>query len=228
MAQDGYPSVFVVDSQNRPPIPPRLNQKRQRTGVAQTILVVLVCAALCGIIIEACFIYRLYQVESTTSASSSKLIGDEDVTTSHINHPRHITPSKPVAHLTDGQDVVHGQQIMAWSVIADPILYEMDYIDKHLVIQKEGYYYVYSKVYFLDNDIFHHSVEMHTKLLFGQSVPLLLSRKYSNGSNMKRSNSYLGGVFHFSKDDAIFVKVSNASKIVRHKSIENIFGAYMI
>ncbi len=111
---------------------------------------------------------------------------------------------------------------------ADPLLHEMDYKDKSLIVQKEGYYYVYSKVSFLDTDVFHHSVHVKTKLYIGKSIPLLSSRKYSEGSSKIRSNSYLGGVFHLNKDDALFVKVSNASKILRYKSFENIFGAYMI
>lgn len=117
---------------------------------------------------------------------------------------------------------------MAWSMDADPLLYEMKYRDKSLVIQKEGYYYVYSKVSFLDTGVFHHSVDLKTELFLGKSFPLLNSRKYSERSSKTRSNSYLGGVFHLRKDDALCVKVSNTSNVLRHKYFENIFGAYMI
>lgn len=117
---------------------------------------------------------------------------------------------------------------MAWSTDADPLLYEMDYTDRHLVIQKEGYYYVYSKVSFLDSDLFYHFIHQKTKLYSGKSITLLMSRKYSKKSNYMRSNSYLGGVFHLYKGDAVYVEVSNTSNIIRHKPFENIFGAYMI
>lgn len=117
---------------------------------------------------------------------------------------------------------------MAWSTIAEPLLHEMYYEDRCLLIQKEGFYYVYSKVSFFDTGAFYHSVEKKTKLYVGKSIPLLNSRKYSKGSSKLQSNSYLGGVFHLQKDDALFVKVGNTSKVVRHKSFENIFGAYMI
>lgn len=114
-------------------------------------------------------------------------------------------------------------------MIADPLLYEMGYKDGDLIIQKEGFYYVYSKVNFLDADVFHHAIELKTaRYTGGKGITLLQSRKYSEGSKKMRSNSFLGGVFHLYKDDAIFVKVSNTSKIVRHKSFENTFGAYMI
>ncbi|KAF3700067.1 Tumor necrosis factor ligand superfamily member 6 CD95 ligand [Channa argus] len=230
MDEGGYPSVYVVDCHaSRPPLPPKLNTRPRHAGAAQTLLYLLVILALCGMVIEACFIYRLYQSESETSESLLKLIGDQVVTTPTTpSHPSDVSPSKPVAHLTDGQDAHHDKQIMAWSMIAEPLLYEMDYKDRHLVIQKEGYYYVYSKVNFFDTDHFHHSINVKTERYSGESIPLLQSRKYSKGSNKMQSNSFLGGVFHLFKDDAIFVKVSDTSKIVRYKSFENIFGAYMI
>ncbi|KAM8723155.1 tumor necrosis factor ligand superfamily member 14 isoform 1-T2 [Acanthopagrus schlegelii] len=230
MAEGGYPSVYVVDSfANRPPVPPRLNQRRRRAGVAQTLLFLLVSLALCGMAIEACFIYHLYRAESDTSASVSKLVAGQDEP-SPSERPRGcVLPSKPVAHLTDGQDVVHGHQIMAWSTAADPILCEMGYEGGGLFIQREGYYYVYSKVSFSDTGIFHHSVERRTELYVGQSIPLLKSSKITmKPQRMKRSNSYLGGVFHLQTGDAIFVNVSDTSKIHRHKSFENVFGAFMI
>ncbi|XP_039974678.1 tumor necrosis factor ligand superfamily member 14 isoform X2 [Xiphias gladius] len=228
MAQDGYPSVYVVDSHvTRPPVPPRLKKGQRRAGMAQTLLVLLVSVALCGMTIEACFIYHLYQTQSARSASSSKQIGAGDVTFP-TKWPSDIHPSKPVAHLTDGYDVVHGKQVMAWSMTADPLLYEMDYKDRSLIIQKEGFYYVYSKVYFTDNSVFHHLVDMRTEKYTGGSITLLESRKYSPRSIKTRSNSYVGGVFHLYKNDALYVKVSNTTKIERHKSYENIFGAYMI
>lgn len=111
---------------------------------------------------------------------------------------------------------------------ADPLLYQMKYRGGSLLIQKEGFYYVYSKVSFLDTGVFHHSVDLKTKLYPGKSITLLNSRKYSELSSKTRSNSYLGGVFHLRKDDAVCVKVSNTSNVLRHKSFENIFGAYMI
>lgn len=128
----------------------------------------------------------------------------------------------------DGKDVVYEKQLMTWSMNADPLLYKMSYKDGNLIIQKEGYYYVYSKVNFLDTDVFHHSINLKTTRYIGKSITLVQSRKYSEKSTKGRSNSFLGGVFHLYREDEIFVNVSDTSKIVRHKSFENIFGAYMI
>ncbi|KAM6914161.1 tumor necrosis factor ligand superfamily member 14 isoform 1-T2 [Lycodopsis pacificus] len=227
MSKGGYPSECVVDTHTtRPAVPPRLIQGKRRAGVAQTLLFLLVSVALCGMAIEACFIYRLYRPGSAASASSSKLITDPVVT----SPPKTlvIPPSKPVAHLTDGQDVVHGAKIMAWSMDASPLLYEMDYKDNSLVIQKEGYYYVYSKVSFFDNGVFYHFVNRRTERYPDGSIPLLMARRLSGRSSEMRSSSFLAGVFHLTKGDALFVEVSNTSRIARLKSYENIFGAYMI
>ncbi len=117
---------------------------------------------------------------------------------------------------------------MAWSMIADPLLHEMDYKNGSLIIQKEGIYYVYSKVSFSASDFFSHSVDQKTDRYMGKSIPLLKSQTSAVKTGKRRSNSYLGGVFHLHKGDAIFVSVSDTSKIPRHRSFENIFGAYMI
>lgn len=229
MAEGGYPFPYVVDCHASwpPPVPPRQRQGRRRAPVAQTLLFLLLSVALCGMAIEACIIYRLHHSESDNSASSSKLIAGDD--TSPTKRPRaELLPSKPVAHLTDGRDVSHGKHIMAWSNDAEPLLHEIERNNTSLLIKKEGFYYVYSKISFLDTDAFHHSVELKTQRYPGKSITLLASREYSQRSSNIRSNSYLGGVFHLHIDDALFVKVSDTSKILRYKSFENIFGAYMI
>ncbi|XP_034395169.1 tumor necrosis factor ligand superfamily member 14 [Cyclopterus lumpus] len=229
MSKVGYPSVCVVDTYStRPAVPPRRGPERRRTEVAQTLLFLLVSVALCGAVIEACFIYNLYRPGFATPASFSKLFEGKVVTSRPKTLSLVIPPSKPVAHLTGGQDVVHGKQIMAWSMDADPLLYEMGYENKSLVIQKEGYYHVYSKVSFLDIDEFHHSINRRTERYSRGIIPLLISRRSSEGSSSTRSNSYLAGVFHLHIKDTLFVEVSQASRIVRITPYENVFGAYMI
>ncbi|XP_071398786.1 tumor necrosis factor ligand superfamily member 14 [Centroberyx affinis] len=233
MAECGvhYPSVFVVDSHKAfpPPLPPRLGRMRPRAGVAQTLLFLLVSLALCGMAIEACFIYRLYNPEPADSASSAKIISDKGARPVPTRRPNPvILPSKPVAHLTGGS-VHHGPEIMSWSTDADPLLYKMEYKQGKIVIQKEGYYYVYSKVFFVEGSAFTHSMNQETPRYLGKDIPLLQSRRYSRKpAKEAHSNSYLGGVFHLFKDDSIFVKVKNTSQIVRSQACENVFGAYMI
>ncbi|XP_054616806.1 tumor necrosis factor ligand superfamily member 14 isoform X2 [Dunckerocampus dactyliophorus] len=196
------PPVYVVDSHaTAPPLPPRAARGRGRTGgLAQSLLFVL----------------------ERASASFSELTAEK------LERPPSPSPevplSKPAAHLMDGPDAVHDKAILGWSTIADPLLHQMDYKDRSLVIRKDGHYFVYSKVFFVDVGVFHHT--MHT-LRDEESIPLLQSRTYSTKTE-KKSNSFLGGVFHLHKGDALFVKVSNSSKVARHKTYENVFGAFMI
>lgn len=115
---------------------------------------------------------------------------------------------------------------MHWNV-SDPLLHGMIYKDGRLTIQKEGYYYVYSKVSFIDSGEFWHSVTLSTDRYPG-NITLMRSKKRSSASKESRSNSFLGGVFHLYADDRIFVTVSSTSKIMQNNSYENFFGAFMI
>uniref|UniRef100_A0A3B5Q4V3 THD domain-containing protein n=1 Tax=Xiphophorus maculatus TaxID=8083 RepID=A0A3B5Q4V3_XIPMA len=223
MAHD--PSVFVVDTHaTRPAVPPRLGKQKKQSGVAQTLLFVLVTLALLGVFFEAFFIYRLYQSEYVSITDSKEMV--------YFLYPDgRLLPSKPVAHLTDAQDAHHDPHVMAWSVIAEPLLYEMKYKDRHLIIQKEGYYYIYSKVYYSQGGAFCHSVMMRTKMYAGKGIPLLEAREYLSKKDKEDksfSNSFLAGVFYLSQNDAIYVNVSSTKQIISHRSYENVFGAYMI
>ncbi|XP_034047099.1 tumor necrosis factor ligand superfamily member 14 [Thalassophryne amazonica] len=230
MSQCGgfYPTVNVVDrGAARPPLPPRLSRVRRRGGAAQIVLFLLVSLALFGIVLEAWIIYQLHQPHSLDSPQSSKMISDDGNVPPIPTEGLVATPSKPVAHLTDGLDVVHGKDIMSWSTAAGPLIHEMIYEDQNLIIQREGYYYIYSKVFFSETSVFNHTIQKNTQG-YSKSITLLLSRKSPKTGNNGRSNSYLGGVFHLDKNDRLFVKVSNTSQIVRHWPYENVFGAYMI
>ncbi|XP_015243926.1 PREDICTED: tumor necrosis factor ligand superfamily member 6-like isoform X1 [Cyprinodon variegatus] len=230
MAQGNIPSVFVVDTNaTRPAVPPRLSKEKKRSDAVQNLLILLVTLALVGLAIEACFIYRFHSFQAENSPHSEKQSGGFPVPTTK-SPTDEMRPPKPMAHLTDGQDVQHNKHIMSWSRNADPILYEMNYDKGKLIIQKEGFYYIYSKVYFSPDNSFHHSVEMETERYSGGSIRLLQSRMYSKKSKgpENTSNSYLGGVFHLYKNDAIYVYISNTEQIMRHKAYENVFGAYMI
>ncbi|XP_023867573.1 tumor necrosis factor ligand superfamily member 14 [Salvelinus sp. IW2-2015] len=238
MAEGGvpYPSVFMVDSHaTYPPLPPK-PRPPGRGGVAQSLLFLLVGLALCGLAIEACFIYHLYSKQgSVESGSAGMSIQDQEDIPKDVpptSRPNPIVlPSKPVAHLTAGPQAPHGDGVMVWNMQAEPLLHEMEYKDGKLVIQKQGYYYVYSKIFFSEvNVAFTHSVCRTTPRYLGKDIELLKSRRYypKFGKIMSTSNSYLGGVFHFFEDDSIFVKVKNVTQVRIQYSTENVFGIYMI
>lgn len=98
-----------------------------------------------------------------------------------------------------------------------------------LVIQKEGFYQVYSKVSFKDTLVFHHSVQRTTSRYKGKDIPLLTARKYSAPKHREgSSNSYLGGVFHLQVNDTVFVKVRDTSALLLFDAYEHVFGTFML
>ena len=118
---------------------------------------------------------------------------------------------------------------MLWNDPGENILHGIKYKDGVLTIQQEGYYFVYSKIYFVErHNIQHlHSVVRTTDRLPKEMV-LLMSREYrSNPAKNVRTNSYLGGMFHFFKNDTIFVRVNN-TRVILSNAAENYFGAYMV
>lgn len=136
-----------------------------------------------------------------------------------------VALSLGVCSLCAGSATVHEKTVMRWNV-SDPLLHGMIYKDGGLIIQKEGYYYVYSKVSFSDSGVFQHSVTLSSEKYLN-NVTLMQSRKYSSASKESESNSFLSGVFILYAGDRIFVTVSNTSKIMQNNNYEN-FGAFMI
>ena len=117
---------------------------------------------------------------------------------------------------------------MQWVREEPPFVYDMDYRDGKLVIKQEGFYYVYSKLYFRDSIHFTHTVLKDTDRYLGRPIPLLQSQWFHAKDKIALSNSYLGGVFQFFRNDSIFVKASNTSNVIRSKAYENYFGVVMI
>lgn len=228
-----FPTVFTVDSYHTtpPPLPPRPGRRRQ-VGLTQVLLFLLVTVALCGMVVEAWLIYRLYYPPEAPTAvampSAAKRIGNApDFGPEPTKWSRLVeTPSKPLAHLTDGHDVSYKSNVMSWSDIGDPLLYRVVYKENSLVFQESGYYYIYCKVSFHAEYNFYHSIELKTKYYYGNKNITILTSKHTLKST--QSNSFLAGIFYFYKGDAIFVKVNDISLVARHDSYENVFGAYMI
>ncbi|KAK7939185.1 hypothetical protein WMY93_002511 [Mugilogobius chulae] len=215
-------TIVVSYPLGSPSLSPRAGCRRH-IGPTQIILFLLVS----GMLIEAGFIYRLYNPPSAPTESEQPS-GTKIIRDAPTKWPRLIeAPSKPLAHLTDGSDVkILDKHIMFWSELADPLLYKVNYKDGRLVFQENGYYYVYSKVTFNIETFVNHSVELKTKYYLSKKSITLLKSVQTSFS--KHSNSFLAGVFHFYKDDAIYVKVSDTSHVSHHDSSENVFGAYMI
>ncbi|KAL7883718.1 hypothetical protein SRHO_G00013760 [Serrasalmus rhombeus] len=215
-----YPSVFVVDSRaGIPPLPPKPGQmqaQRRRNRMTQTMLYLLVSMALFGIVVEACFIYHLYktkqsselpQNEKTPNADARKgeqVMDHPTVPPKRTRPPLFQKPLKPLAHLTAGSERPSADGVMPWR--GEPELHKLEYKENKLVVEKEGYYYIYSKLCFDADDIsFYHMMVMTTPRYMGPSPIELLRNRY-HGDHTKPlknvgsiQNSYLGGMFHLLK-----------------------------
>uniref|UniRef100_A0A671T2W7 Tumor necrosis factor ligand superfamily member 14-like n=1 Tax=Sinocyclocheilus anshuiensis TaxID=1608454 RepID=A0A671T2W7_9TELE len=231
-----YPSVFVVDSKMRPPLLPPKPGRRQRKEVIQTLLVILVCVALCGMAVEACFIYHLFtSKENPVSTILSNFLKHhclkEHAVTPKQNPLGEMKPSKPMAQLTTGKEPVNG--VVLWHENHQSILHHIKHKadEGKLIIEKEGYYSVYSKINFKeDNIIFSHSVLWVTHRYAGNEILLLQSSRLHPKllrSRVATDNSYLSGVFHLYKGDAVFVRVKNCT-LVLSNAAENYFGVFMV
>lgn len=120
---------------------------------------------------------------------------------------------------------------MQWNENGDLLLYHLKYEKGKLRIQKGGYYYVYSKLsYSADGPTFIQTVKKITPRYMGDTITLLTHSRFSVKPSHKGNgrNSFLGGVFHLLKDDALFVHVNNGSLIRLHHSSDNCFGVFML
>ncbi len=128
-----------------------------------------------------------------------------------------------------GQKPVNG--VVLWHE-NQSILHQVKYKanEGKLIIEKEGYYSVYSKINFKeDNIIFSHSVLWVTHRYVGNEITLLQSSRLHPKLAMLKTidNSYLSGVFHLYKGDAVFVRVKNCT-LVLSNAAENYFGVFMV
>ncbi|CAM4407179.1 unnamed protein product [Leuciscus chuanchicus] len=225
-----FPSVFVVDSPTRPPPLPPKPGYRQRQNKIQMLLVILVIVALCGMTLEACFIYRLYstkeQPNPTNEPQFSMIKKEKEEKHKQLGE---MKPSKPMAQLTTGNSTVNG--VVLWNEHHESILHQVKLkpAEGKLVIEKEGYYSVYSKIHFQDDKITcTHSV-LRTTDRYRSEILLLQSSRFHPKLQRQRvtDNSFLSGMFHLYKGDAVFVRVKNCT-IVLSNGAENYFGVFMV
>ncbi|KAL2101603.1 hypothetical protein ACEWY4_003364 [Coilia grayii] len=196
------------------PVAPDSSQPRRQCEDRQTLLFYMAFVALCGVIVEACIIYRLH----TSGVPNAK---DTDASQS----------DSQAGTKTPGKDGV-----MLWEAAEEPgrfdeiIMQGMKYENGRISILKEGYYSVYSKLYFKEPNnhmILHTIVKITTR--YPKEIVLLRSKRFRHkGDTSDTTNSFLEGVFHLIKDDAIFVKVNNHTEIILEKPTDNYFGVYML
>ncbi|KAI4877507.1 hypothetical protein NFI96_027204 [Prochilodus magdalenae] len=247
MASEGvdYPMEVLMDSQtgNSPPLPPRPGQRRSRT--IQTALFIMVSAALLAVAVEACFIYHLYKTKQSsellldrdfpqTYSRKDEQVMEDSTVPPKTRPPPFKKPTKPLAHLMAGSKLPGTDGVMPWTVNVELDLHQLEYTENKLVVQKEGYYYIYSKLTFnRDKDSFTHLVVMTAKRFTTQfPIELLRNRYHRNRPKPTQKgrsieSSYLGGVFRCFKGDAVFVLVTNGT-VQLQTAADNYFGMFMV
>uniref|UniRef100_A0A668A160 THD domain-containing protein n=1 Tax=Myripristis murdjan TaxID=586833 RepID=A0A668A160_9TELE len=206
------PQVFVVDSQaNYAALPSGKNAKGLR--VSQRVLLFLVGLALFGLVVEACFIFYMYRKIEVRLVSLFSLCMCAHVSIMERGSKNPV--NKNIVQWTDAD--------------GDAFTYRMEYNGSHLVVQEDGYYYLYSKVYFAAEECsaIKHKVMKHTEA-YDESMELMKSNRWMSQKPVEDLwNSFLGGIFHLQPGDKIFVTLEDG-KTMRPGSAENFMGAFMI
>nr|XP_033818194.1 tumor necrosis factor ligand superfamily member 6-like [Geotrypetes seraphini] len=220
------------------PSPLALTQSRKTTTNDGTYLFLLVAfllvtLALLGV---GCGIYKILQLQKTLSqvqkfTSEGDLISATEQQIEHLRLKAAMSKAKHVAHVTGRNNTQSSQ--LDWDrkgILA--FTAGIEYKSEGLVIPLNGLYFVYSKVYFRQqscaNVHLKHSVIKKT-LLYPKAIVLMENLKTSSCENRRRwvQNSYLGAVFNLTKDDSLYVSVSNVA-LVNFEGSETFFGLFKL
>ncbi|KAM9857296.1 tumor necrosis factor ligand superfamily member 14-like [Aulostomus maculatus] len=212
-----------------------------------------------GLVIEGCFIYKLYKntevfshckfdhlCQNESSLKTSALQGDiirgpEDSSDVHPRQPPlGQIQKKPFAHLMCSENPMGENNVVQWqNKGGDAITYLMGYKNGRLLVEQEGYYYIYSKVLLNaaeECSLIQHKVMRDTRA-YDKSILLMKSKSFrcqdqgyirekkANGDDLWES--FLAGIFHLHHGDQVFVTLENIQKL-RPGNPENFMGAFMI
>ncbi|CAJ1053186.1 tumor necrosis factor ligand superfamily member 14-like [Xyrichtys novacula] len=255
------PQVFVVDSQACPVSVPMGRKQRWERASKNFLLLTLVLVVF-GLVVQGYLIHSLnkkmetfsHRLSHLTSQNlsgpiSSSLQGDKmqsqdrpKGTTNEITmiRPQTVDQERPFAHLMGSNRTVDKDNVVQWlNNSGDSITYNMGYRNGRLLVEKEGYYYIYSKVS-LDAEeeclYFQHEVWRDTTA-YGKPIQLLKSKRprclTDRPANRNPSavddywNSFLAGIFELNKGDGIYVKLDSKEKRLPDPA-DNLLGGFMI
>ncbi|XP_031145091.1 tumor necrosis factor ligand superfamily member 14-like [Sander lucioperca] len=264
MAEGGVgtcPQVFVVDSQANY-VSVHSGKKPRWARVGQRFLLLMVGLALFGLVIEGCFIYSLYKKTQEFSLckshplcqnmSNSQTSGQQggtimsQVGPNESNEIPTVRPhleqvqQRPFAQLIGSNNPKGPNNVVQWEhKNGETITYKMGYENGRLLVEKDGYYYLYSKVTLdaAEECLLIQHMVMKDTTAYDESIELMKSKSFrcrtQKPSTAKASggedlwNSFLAGIFHLRSGDKIFVTLKNIDKI-RQGPAENLMGAFMI
>ncbi|XP_026158275.1 tumor necrosis factor ligand superfamily member 14-like [Mastacembelus armatus] len=245
------PQVFVVDSQASYVHMPS-KKKPRWMGIGQKFFFLVLGLVVSGLVIEGCFIYSLYKKTEAFTLHSSNTSGQQggiimsqrgsrdsnEIPTvpPHLDQRR----QRPFAHLMGSNNPEGENSVVQWvNVGGEAITHHMGYNKGQLLVEKDGYYYLYSKVQLNAAEeclLIQHKVMKNTSA-YGQSIELMKSKSFRCRSPKTSSpktvgaedmwSSFLAGIFHLQSGDRIFVKLDNIQKI-RPGPAYNFMGAFMI
>ncbi|XP_036413689.1 tumor necrosis factor ligand superfamily member 14 [Colossoma macropomum] len=242
----GCPQVFVVDSQAPATLQP--SEVRHASNKNKPyLLYLLVGLALLGVAIEAIFIYELYQPSAAQASSDTSRTAQRTGEKADWDGSSNEIPpipekkateqeDKPAAFLQGLNGEVRADGVMQWQKDGlAPFIRGLEYKEGSLHIQKQGFYYVYSKVYFSETcSLFKHQVKRRSPRYNNAPTDLMQSLRYSCVGSQRQEqnradvgNSFLGGVFLLYSGDSVYVQV-NDSRVVRSGVYDNFFGVFMI
>lgn len=245
--------VFVVDSQaNYLGMP-----KHKKQGMTSThrFLLLLVGLALVGLLFEGYFIYKLYQkvepnclsrfhsiCQNQSNRETSSQQTGSIMSQVGLKDRNQITmQQRPFAHLLGSNNLTSENNLMQWVKQGDTFTHDMRHNKDGLIVEKEGFYYVYSKVQLNaaeDCLLIQHKVMKFTRA-YDKPIGLMKSRNFRCGSAKASAgkgsngedlwNDYLAGIFHLQEGDKITVQLESKQNVqMRPGPSENFMGAFMI
>ncbi|XP_034752303.1 tumor necrosis factor ligand superfamily member 10-like isoform X1 [Etheostoma cragini] len=147
---------------------------------------------------------------------------------------------RPFAQLIGSNNPIGANNVVQWEhKVGETITYNMGYENGQLLVEKDGYYYLYSKVTLnaVEECLLIEHMVMKNTSAYDKSIELMHSKslrcrtpkpstaKASQGDDLW--NSFLAGIFHLRSGDKIFVMLKNIHKLLPGPA-ENLMGAFMI
>ncbi|XP_066482012.1 tumor necrosis factor ligand superfamily member 6 [Tiliqua scincoides] len=237
-AAPGLCRIGIVSHQDVCPplhVPKRKrHQQSNKDGTCLCFLVVILLnlLALTGVGLAMFQIVRLQQeLDAATELSSSGHMPPSPEMLKGLSNGTAEKKVKRRAHVT-GKANQKSLPLEWESSYGHAFLSGVRYENRGLVIDEAGLYFVYSKVFFRGQDCtnqpFDHMVFKRNPAYPGIQV-LMEDRKmnYCLTTHMWGKSSYLGAVFNLSRQDSVYVSVSEI-KLVNSEESKTFFGLYML
>ncbi|TNN63063.1 Tumor necrosis factor ligand superfamily member 14 [Liparis tanakae] len=235
MAEGGVgacPQVFVVDTQTSYISVPSGKGSRW-AGVGQKFLLLLVGLTLLGLVVEGFFLCRLYKKTEELSLCKYPLC-------QNLSHPQTSgqqggTILSLLGHKGSNTPVGANNMVLWENIDGETVTHHMGYAKGQLLVEEDGYYYLYSKVTINAEKtrlVIQHKVLKDTSS-YDKSIVLMRSKSSRSQTSTKASDngdlwsSFLAGIFHLQSGDKIFVTLESIDNM-RPGPTDNLMGAFMI